>query len=435
MKGSHGRDSAHWFARAQKVAPGGVHSPVRSFAHVGCPPVFFESAKGAYLTDVAGRHYLDYVGSWGVSVLGHAPDPVVQAIQERATHALSFGACHPWEVLLAEAISQRCPHVPQMRFVSSGTEATMTAVRLARGATGRDLILKFQGAYHGHHDSLLLEAGSGLSESGQPNSLGVTAHAAHDTRNLPFNDLTVVQQAFERWGPSIAGVIVEPVSANMNVVLPDPGFLEALRALCDAHGALLIFDEVITGFRVGPSGAQGLLGVTPDLTTYGKIIGGGLPVGAVGGRTELMAHLAPCGGVYQAGTLSGNPLAMTAGLVTLEHLDGAAYHRLGQITHQLGSGFRSIAERLGVPLWVPEVCGLLGLMFTERSPVRTYEEVQACDHEAYRCLFRLLLQEGIYMAPSPYEAFFVSLAHSDADCDRTLSVFERVLPLAALKQT
>jgi glutamate-1-semialdehyde 2,1-aminomutase len=409
------------FDRALAHIPGGVNSPVRAFGAVGGEPFFVARGEGAYLVDTDGRRYVDYVQSWGASILGHAHPKIVEAVQRAAADGTSYGAPTAREVELAEVICARVPSVERVRLVSSGTEAAMTAVRLTRGATGRDKIVKFAGCYHGHLDSLLVAAGSGVATFGLPGSAGVTAGAVADTVVVPYNDAVAVDEVFARLGDEVAAVLVEPVAANMGVVAADADFVAALRRRCDEHGALLVFDEVITGFRVGPDGAQGVYGVTPDLSLFGKVVGGGLPLAAVGGRADLMHELAPVGPVYQAGTLSGNPLATAAGLAALSLLDADAYSRLEGIATRLGDGLIAVFDAAGVAAQVPRAHTLVGLFFADR-PVRDYDGAQAANHKAYASFFHGLLDRGVYVAPSGYEAMFPSLAHGDTELDTTLAV-------------
>jgi glutamate-1-semialdehyde 2,1-aminomutase len=415
------------YQEACKYIPGGVNSPVRAFRGVGGEPIFFRKAAGAYLTAADGRRYLDYVGSWGPMILGHAHPQVIEAVQAVAADGLSFGAPTEIETALARRVIELMPSLDLVRFVSSGTEATMSAIRLARGFTGRDTIVKFEGCYHGHSDSLLIKAGSGALTLGVPTSPGVPKSLAQHTVTLNFNDADQVREAFREIGGQIACVIVEPVAGNMNCVPPVPGFLETLRHECDRAGALLIFDEVMTGFRVALGGAQALYGVRPDLTTLGKIIGGGMPVGAFGGRRDIMEHLAPLGKVYQAGTLSGNPVAMTAGLVTLNLLSAPGFHqRLQAATDGLVRRLKETALRAGAALSVNHVCGMFGFFFTEESPIERYGQVMACDVERFKRFFHGMLAEGIYFAPSAFEAAFLSAAHTQADIDATIAAASRV---------
>ncbi len=411
--------SAGLIKRAERSIPGGVNSPVRAFKGVGGTPVFFASGEGAWLTDVDGNRYIDFVGSWGPMLQGHAFPPVVDAVRARAQHGLGFGAPSEIEVALAEAVVARFPAIEKVRMVNSGTEATMTAIRLARGSTGRDMIVKFQGCYHGHSDALLAEAGSGLLTLGLPNSPGVPEDTAKHTLTLPFNNARAVAAAFERYKRDIAAVIVEPVAGNMGCVPPRSGFLDALRTATADAGTLLIFDEVITGFRIARAGAQGCYGVMPDLTTLGKVVGGGLPVGAVGGKAEIMDRLAPNGPVYQAGTLSGNPLAMAAGLAMLDSLGSDFYESLAATTDRLADGMVHLAQSHGVPLTVNRACGMFSLFFKDGA-VRDYDDVAAADIDRYRRFFHGMLNRGVYFAPSAFETAFVSGAHGTDEVDRTL---------------
>ena len=417
--------SANLITRAERSIPGGVNSPVRAFKGVGGTPIFFASGEGAWITDVDGNRYIDFVGSWGPMLQGHAFPPVIEAVRARALRGLGFGAPSEIEVELAEAVVERFPAIEKVRMVNSGTEATMTAIRLARGHTGRDMIVKFQGCYHGHSDALLAEAGSGLLTLGLPNSPGVPEDTAKHTLTLPFNDAGAVAAALERYGADIAAVIVEPVAGNMGCVPPQPGFLEALRKLTIDAGAVLIFDEVITGFRLGCAGAQGTYGVPPDLTTLGKVIGGGLPVGAIGGKADIMDRLAPVGPVYQAGTLSGNPLAMTAGLAMLDSLDAAFYESLASTTDRLADGLTEVAETRGVPIAVNRACGMFSLFFKD-GPVDDYDDVAVADVDRYGRFFHAMLEQGVYFAPSAFETAFVSGAHGDDEVVRTLEAADRV---------
>jgi glutamate-1-semialdehyde 2,1-aminomutase len=415
------------FLEAQRFIPGGVNSPVRAFRGVGGEPVFFRRAQGAYVEDEDGRRYVDYVGSWGPMVLGHAHPAVIRTVQETAANGLSFGAPTVLETRLAERVCQWVPSIERVRFVSSGTEATMSAIRLARGFTGRDAIVKFEGCYHGHADSLLVKAGSGALTLGVPSSAGVPADLARHTLTLPFNDAAALEAAFGAVGETIAAVIVEPVAGNMNCVPPAPGFLEALRAVCDRYGALLIFDEVMTGFRVALGGAQALYGVRPDLTTLGKVIGGGMPVGAFGGRADVMERVAPLGPVYQAGTLSGNPVAMAAGLATLDLVaEPGFFERLGATTARLTAGLRERAKAAGIPMVTNQVGGMFGLFFTDRPAVASFADVMACDVARFQRFFHGMLAEGVYLAPSAFEAGFVSSAHGEAELEHTWKAAVRV---------
>ncbi|HET8731603.1 MAG TPA: glutamate-1-semialdehyde 2,1-aminomutase [Moraxellaceae bacterium] len=415
------------FAAACRHIPGGVNSPVRAFRGVGGTPVFFSRANGAYLYDADGRCYVDYVGSWGPAILGHAHPEVIREVQEAAVDGLSFGAPTELEVRMADTVCSLVPSMELVRMVSSGTEATMSAIRLARGYTGRDVLVKFEGCYHGHADSLLVKAGSGALTLGVPSSAGVPADLAKYTVTLEFNNLEQTEAFFRTRGHEVACIIVEPVAGNMNCIPPAPGFLQGLRRLCDESGAVLIFDEVMTGFRVALGGAQALYGVTPDLTTLGKVIGGGMPVGAFGGKRAIMEKIAPLGPVYQAGTLSGNPVAMRAGLKTLELISVSGFHdKLGQRTAELCDGLESVARETGVAMTTTRVGGMFGLFFTDKR-VTTYAEALACDVDAFKRFFHGMLNEGIYLAPSAFEAGFVSAAHSPDDISRTLDAARRVL--------
>jgi len=414
------------FQRAQRVIPAGVNSPVRAFGSVGGVPPFIQRGRGAQVWDADGRAYIDYVGSWGPLIVGHAHPEVVSAAQQAAERGLSFGAPTEQEVELAELLCRLMPSLEQVRLTSSGTEATMSAIRLARGHTGRHKIVKFEGCYHGHVDALLVKAGSGALTFGQPSSAGVPPSTAADTLVLEYNNETAVNHAFEQGGDAIAAVIVEPVAGNMNVVAPRPGFLESLRALCTRHGALLIFDEVMTGFRVALGGAQALYGVKPDLTTLGKVIGGGLPVGAFGGRRDIMRAIAPLGPVYQAGTLSGNPVAVAAGLATLKLVQAAGfYDHLTAATRALCEGVARAAQDHGVPFSAAGVGGMFGLYF-RATPPASFAEVMQCDREAFNRFFHAMLAAGIYLAPSAYEAGFVSSAHGVAEIERTVGAARKV---------
>ena len=418
------------FAKAQRVIPGGVNSPVRAFRGVGGTPFFVAKAEGCRITDVDGRTYIDFLGSWGPLILGHAAPALVEAVGEALRRGTSYGAPTPGEVELAEIISRAVPTMEMVRLVSSGTEAAMSVIRLARGATGRDAIIKFEGCYHGHADSLLVKAGSGGATFGVPDSLGVPAALAQLTITVPFNDLAAVEAVMAARGREVAAIIVEPVAGNMGVVPPAAGFLQGLRALCDAHGALLIFDEVITGFRVAYGGAQALYGVRPDLTCLGKIIGGGLPVGAYGGMRAIMERVAPLGGVYQAGTLSGNPLAVAAGIATLRTLEKpGVYSRLEESGASLELGLAGGAKSAGVPLTVNRVGSMLTAFFSD-SPVTDYASAKRSDTARYGRFFHAMLDGGVFLAASQFEAAFVSLAHSPADLDEASAVARKAFALS-----
>ncbi len=418
------------FEKAKKLIPGGVNSPVRAFGSVGLTPRFIAKAKGARLWDVDGNEYIDYVGSWGPMILGHADAGILRAIRAEMKQGTSFGAPTEIETKLARLICRRVPSIERVRMVSSGTEATMSAIRLARGATGRPRILKFEGCYHGHADSLLVGAGSGVATLGIPGSPGVPEAFAELTIQAPFNDLGAVTRAFERWGDEIACVIVEPAAGNMGFVPPVSGFLEGLREVCDRSGALLIFDEVMTGFRVGPSGMQGVVGVDPDLTCLGKVVGGGMPAAAYGGTGALMDQMAPEGPVYQAGTLSGNPLAMAAGVETLERLDKPRlYDRLGSLAERLTRGLKEAVDDAGVELVTRHQGGMFGFFF-HPGPVDDFADAKAADEARFQRFYASMLDQGIYLAPSPFEAGFVSLAHRPADIDRTLEAARKAMKKA-----
>ncbi|MDX2313473.1 MAG: glutamate-1-semialdehyde 2,1-aminomutase [Gammaproteobacteria bacterium] len=420
-------ESESLFAQAQRHIPGGVNSPVRAFRAVGGDPVFFQRGEGAYLVDADGRRYVDYVGSWGPMIVGHAHPQVVRAVQDAAAGGLGFGAPTVIETQMADTICALMPSIEQVRMVNSGTEATMSAIRLARGFTGRDGIIKFEGCYHGHADSLLVKAGSGALTLGVPTSPGVPADLAAHTITQDFNDAEQVEATFAKLGDKIAAVIVEPVAGNMNCVPPLPGFLQTLRRCCDAHGTLLIFDEVMTGFRVALGGAQALYGVRPDLTTLGKVIGGGLPVGAFGGRADVMAHLAPLGPVYQAGTLSGNPVAMAAGLANLQLVqEEGFYQRLGSVAEKLTAGLAERARKADIEFCCNHVGGMFGLFFSDQNPIRHFSQVMACDQARFVRFFHGMLREGVYLAPSAFETGFVSSAHDDQAIAATLAAAERV---------
>ncbi|MFM5881528.1 glutamate-1-semialdehyde 2,1-aminomutase [Aeromonas sanarellii] len=414
------------FEQARQTIPGGVNSPVRAFNGVGGTPRFIDHADGAYLYDVDGQAYVDYIGSWGPMLLGHNHPAIKAAVIKAVEKGLSYGAPTEIEVLMAEKVRQIVPSMEQVRMVNSGTEATMSAIRLARGYTGRDKIVKFEGCYHGHADSLLVKAGSGALTLGQPNSPGVPADFAKHTLTCVYNDLDSVREAFTQYGSEIACIIVEPVAGNMNCITPVPGFLEGLRAICDEFGALLILDEVMTGFRVSLRGAQGHYNIDPDLTTLGKIIGAGMPVGAFGGKKKVMQHIAPTGPVYQAGTLSGNPVAMAAGLAMLDLLlEPGLYDRLSAKTARVAEGLKAAAAKHGIPLAITYVGGMFGFFFTEEPEITRYEQVTRCDMERFKRFYHLMLEEGVYLAPSAYEAGFLSLAHGDKEIEHTLAAAER----------
>lgn len=415
------------FSNAQAVIAGGVNSPVRAFAGVGGEPVFFKSAHGAYLEGEDGRRYIDYVGSWGPMILGHCHPAVIAAVIETAKQGLSFGAPCVLETRIAEKICSLVPSIERLRMVSSGTEATMSAIRLARGHTQRDKIIKFEGCYHGHSDSLLIKAGSGALTLGVPSSPGVPASLAAHTITLPYNDIDALKTVFAEVGEQIACVIVEPIAGNMNMVPPVAGFHETLRALCTSSGTVLIFDEVMTGFRVAKGGAQSLFGIIPDLTTLGKIVGGGMPAAAFGGRADIMASLAPVGPVYQAGTLSGNPVAMAAGLATLELIDEPGfYESLTKKTKQLIDGLAAAADDVGIAMATECEGGMFGLVFTDAPSVRSFDQVAAADVERFKQFFHGMLGEGVYLAPSAFEAGFVSAAHDDEEISATIAAASRV---------
>jgi glutamate-1-semialdehyde 2,1-aminomutase len=415
------------FTEAKKVIPGGVNSPVRSFSGVGGTPVYIDHASGPYVFDSENKRYIDYVGSWGPMILGHAHPEVIDVVKQTAEKGLSFGAPTEIETLMAAKVCEIVPSIDMVRMVSSGTEATMSAIRLARGYTGRDKIVKFEGCYHGHSDSLLVKAGSGALTLGVPSSPGVPASLAGDTLTLTYNDSESVKQAFAEMGAEIACIIVEPVAGNMNCIPPVAGFLETLRQVCDEHGSVLILDEVMTGFRVGLQGAQGVYNVTPDLTTLGKIIGGGMPVGAFGGKAKIMEHLAPLGPVYQAGTLSGSPVAMAAGLKTLELISKPGFYQaLEQKTEQLLTGIKQAASQAGISLSANQVGAMFGLFFTEEEKVSLFSQVMKCDQDLFKRFFHGMLDQGIYLAPSAFEAGFVSAAHSDEDIEKTVEAASTV---------
>ncbi|WP_028110984.1 glutamate-1-semialdehyde 2,1-aminomutase [Ferrimonas futtsuensis] len=416
------------FEQAQKTIPGGVNSPVRAFKGVGGTPVFIERADGAYLYDVDGKQYIDYVGSWGPMILGHNHPAIRDAVVQAANNGLSFGAPTAAEVEMAELVCDILPHVEQVRMANSGTEATMSALRLARGFTGRDKFIKFEGCYHGHADCLLVKAGSGMLTFGEPTSPGVPADFAKHTLTATYNDLDSVKALFESNPGQISSIILEPVAGNMNCIPPVEGFLEGLRALCDEHGALLIIDEVMTGFRVSLTGAHGHYGVRPDLVCLGKVIGGGMPVGAFGGRADVMQHLAPAGPVYQAGTLSGNPIAMAAGMAQLKLLrEPGIYEALAAKTEKLALGLKAAADKAGVPMAINYVGAMFGVFFTSEEKITRYDQVTQCNMEQFNAFFHGMLQEGVNLAPSAYEAGFLSMSHSDEDIDATIAAAERVL--------
>jgi len=422
---SHSQDL---FKAAQNHIPGGVNSPVRAFKSVGGTPVFFKEAKGAYLIDEDDKRYIDYVGSWGPAILGHAHPEVIRAVQEKAEHGLSFGAPTAIETTMADLVCKLVPSMEMIRMVSSGTEATMTAIRLARGYTGRDKIVKFEGSYHGHSDSLLVKAGSGALTLGVPSSPGVPACLAQETLTLTHNDSDEVRQVFAEIGDQIACIIVEPVAGNMNCIPPEPGFLETLREVCDQSGAVLIFDEVMCGFRVGLGGAQARYHVTADLITFGKVIGGGMPVGAFGGKREIMQHIAPLGPVYQAGTLSGNPIAMAAGLKTLELISQPGFFdELDAKTAKLVNGLQAVADEAGIAFTTNQVGGMFGLFFNEEKAISRFAQVAKGDMDRFKAFYHGMLNEGIYLAPSAFEAGFVSIMHSDEDIEATLSAARKVM--------
>lgn len=415
----HRAISSNLIRRAQRTIPGGVNSPVRAFKGVGGDPIFFARGEGPYLYDVDGNRYIDYVASWGPMILGHGHQPTVDAVVAQAQQALGFGAPTEGEITLAEKIVELVPSIEKVRMVNSGTEATMSAIRLARGFTGRDLIVKFDGCYHGHSDSLLVKAGSGLLTLGIPNSAGVPAAVAANTLTVPFNDLDAVRAAFAQYTDKIAAIIIEPVAGNMGCIPPLPGFLQGLRELTTAAGTVLIFDEVMTGFRVASGGAQALYGVMPDLTTLGKIVGGGLPVGAFGGRADIMSHIAPEGAVYQAGTLSGNPLAVAAGLTTLSHLTPSLYESLATTTESLAQGLQAHASAAGLQVTVNQVCGMFSLFF-DVDVVEQFDHVANSNVASFNRFFHGMLDQGVYLAPSAFETGFVSSTHDSSIIASTL---------------
>lgn len=415
------------FIKAKQFIPGGVNSPARSFDAVGGDPIFFSHGKGAYLFDVQGKTYIDYIGSWGALILGHAHEKIVLAVEQATQRGLSFGAPTSAEIDLAEKISHLMPNLAKVRLMNSGTEATMTAIRLARGFTGRDKILKFNGCYHGHVDALLVKAGSGLASFGIPDCAGVPKDVAHQTLSVDFNNLEQVTQMFMQHGKEIAAVIVEPIAANMNCILPLSGFLEGLRELCDYYGSLLIFDEVISGFRVSLGGAQEVYQVKPDLTTLGKIIGGGLPVGALGGRAEVMDCLAPLGNVYQAGTLSGNPITVAAGLATLEMISQPEFYaEVSFISEKLVSGLLELAKVNNISFQAHHIGGLFGFLFSKEAEIYNYQQVKSANQSLFKEFFHRMLVEGIYLSPSSFEAGFISSSHGEQEIDFTLTAAEKV---------
>ena len=414
--------SEQLFNRAKKTIPGGVNSPVRAFKAVGGTPIFVDHADGAYIFDAEGKRYIDYVLSWGPMIMGHNHPAVREAVIKASEKGLSFGAPTELETQLAERLCDIMPNMDMVRMVNSGTEATMSAIRLARGYTGRDTIVKFEGCYHGHSDSLLIKAGSGALTMGVPSSPGVPAALAQHTMTLTYNDPEGVRAAFDKHGENIACVIVEPVAGNMNCIPPTPGFLETLRQVCTENGAVLILDEVMTGFRFGLTGAQGFYGIDADLTTLGKVIGGGMPVGAFGGKREIMEHIAPLGPVYQAGTLSGNPIAMTAGLATLDIISKSGFYEpLFARTEQLCQGLRSAAADAGIAFTTNHAGTMFGGFFSEEARICNYDQVMACDDKQFNHFFHTMLENGVYLAPASYEAGFMSSAHSNADIDQTIA--------------
>lgn len=416
------------FAQAQNHIPGGVNSPVRAFNGVGGSPIFFKKGEGAYLFDEDGNRYIDFVNSWGPLILGHGAPVVIEAVQKQLLNGLSFGAPTEIEIEMADKVCEIYPSMDMVRMVSSGTEATMSAIRLARGYTGRDKMVKFEGCYHGHSDSLLVKAGSGLLTLGVPSSPGVPKAIADLTITLTHNDLDGVRECFAQMGNEIACVIVEPVAGNMNCVPPEAGFLQGLRELCDVHGIVLIFDEVMCGFRVAKGGAQEVYGVKPDMTTLGKVIGGGMPVGAFGGKKEIMSHLAPLGPVYQAGTLSGNPIAMAAGLAMLNEISKPGfYDELTRKTQMLCNGLESLAQSHNIGLTTNQVGSMFGVFFSEEKTIRRFAQVQKCDQERFKAFYHGMLDEGVYLAPSAFEAGFMCAAVSDADIEFTLKAADKVL--------
>ena len=416
------------FEQAQKYIPGGVNSPVRAFRGVGGTPVFFNHAEGAYLYDEDGKRYIDYIGSWGPMILGHSDPRIKAALHAQVDLGVGYGAPTAIETEMAKKVCELVPSIELVRMVNSGTEATMSAIRLARGYTGRDKIVKFEGCYHGHVDSLLVKAGSGALTLGVPNSPGIPASLAEHTITLTYNDIDSVRETFKEIGDQVAAIIVEPVAGNMNCIPPVPGFLEGLREVCDEHGTVLIFDEVMTGFRVSLGGAQGYYGITPDLTALGKVIGGGLPVGAFGGKREIMEHISPLGPVYQAGTLSGNPLAMTAGLTTLNAISEPGFHdKLIEKTNKVRDGFKAAADEAGIPLTVQSAGAMFGFFFTKEDSVTRFDQVMECDVERFKKFFQGMLAEGVYLAPSAFEAGFVCAALSEEDIRFTIAAARKVM--------
>ncbi len=420
--------SQQLFEAAQQHIPGGVNSPVRAFKSVGGSPIYFKKGQGAYLFDEDDNRYIDYVGSWGPMILGHAYQPVIEAVKSSLDNGLGFGAPTAVETLLADKVCEIMPSIEMVRMVNSGTEATMSAIRLARGYTGRDKIVKFEGCYHGHSDSLLVKAGSGALTFGSPSSPGVPEAIAEHTITLDFNDLDSVKSAFAEIGQQVACIIVEPVAGNMNCILPTEGFLQGLRDVCDEYGTVLIFDEVMTGFRVAFGGAQQAFGITPDLTTLGKIIGGGLPVGAFGGKKEIMQQIAPLGPIYQAGTLSGNPLSMLAGLTMLNALSDnqAVYDELTAKSEYLTQGLETVAKAAGIALTTSHIGGMFGFFFTDQEKVTSFAQATACDTERFAKFFQGMLAQGVYLAPSAYETGFMSTATSQADIEATIAAAAKV---------
>ncbi len=414
------------FQSAQQHIPGGVNSPVRAFKGVGGTPLFFKHAEGAYVVDEDDKRYVDYVGSWGPMILGHGHPDVLDAVRNQLVHGLSYGAPTALEVEMADLVCSIVPSMEMVRMVSSGTEATMSAIRLARGYTGRDSIIKFEGCYHGHSDSLLVKAGSGALTLGVPSSPGVPADFAKHTLTLPFNDIAAVEATLAEVGDQVACIIVEPVAGNMNCVPPVPGFLEGLRSLCDQHGVVLIFDEVMTGFRVALGGAQAYYGITPDLSTFGKIIGGGMPVGCFGGKKAIMSCIAPLGPVYQAGTLSGNPLAMAAGLTTLKLISREGFHaELTDYTTRMLDGLKERAAAAGIPFTTTQAGAMFGLYFTDKAEITCFADALSSDAARFSRFFHLMLEGGVYLAPSAYEAGFTSIAHGETELKLTLDAAER----------